>query len=215
MTMKKLADHIITLAQKNEKSIDRYKLQKVMYFVLKTAKEKELLTQNELEDIYNEPFLLNYYGPSLISQLERFEVFRGAPIIGTGFEISPELNKLNPIILKYLEDTFGFAVKATAATVNGEERTLFKDPKTDDGTKRSQRGRIVVARKEDVIEENPDFDFSTLTGDQSQNYLLWKDGLNEAEASTSTWKALQPVFLDGELLVDDSLATIRERLQQK
>lgn len=92
---------------------------------------------------------------------------------------------------------------------------LFKDPKTDDGTKRSQRGRIVVARKEDVIEENPDFDFSTLTGDQSQNYLLWKDGLNEAEASTSTWKALQPVFLDGELLVDDSLATIRERLQQK
>ncbi len=116
MTMQKLADHIIALAQKNEKYIDRYKLQKVMYFVLKTAKEKELLTQKELEDIYNEPFLLNYYGPSLISQLERFEVFRGAPIIGTGFEISPELNKLNQIILKYLEKQVIDLVKESRET---------------------------------------------------------------------------------------------------
>lgn len=81
MNMETLANHIIAVAQKNEKSIDRYKLQKVMYFVLKTAKENELLTQKELEDVYNEPFLLYLYGPSLISQLERFEVFRGAPII--------------------------------------------------------------------------------------------------------------------------------------
>ena len=87
MNMETLANHIIAVAQKNEKSIDRYKLQKVMYFVLKTAKEKELLTQKELEDVYNEPFLLYLYGPSLISQLERFEIFRGAPIIGSGFDI--------------------------------------------------------------------------------------------------------------------------------
>ena len=114
----------------------------------------------------------------------------------------------------HTRDTFGFAVKATAATVNGEERMLFKDPKTDDGTKRSQRGRVVVARKEDVLAENPDFDFSTLTGDQSQNDLVWKDGLYEAEAHYSNWNALQTVFLDGELLVDESLATIRERLHK-
>jgi nicotinamide phosphoribosyl transferase len=112
----------------------------------------------------------------------------------------------------HTRDTFGFAVKATAATVNGEERMLFKDPKTDDGTKRSQRGRIVVARKADVLAENPDFDFTTLTGDQSNNELLWMDGLNEAEASASTWKALRPVFLDGQMLANDTLATIRERL---
>lgn len=112
----------------------------------------------------------------------------------------------------HTRDTFGFAVKATAATVNGEERMLFKDPKTDDGTKRSQRGRIVVARKDDVLAENPDFDFASLTGDQTKNDLLWKDGLNEAETKNSSWNALQSVFLDGELLVDDSLATIRERI---
>ena len=115
----------------------------------------------------------------------------------------------------HTRDTFGFAVKATAATVNDEERMLFKDPKTDDGTKRSQRGRIVVARKTDILAENPDFDFSTLTGDQSNNNLLWKDGLYEAEAYYSNWNALRPVFEDGQLLVDDSLLEIRERLQQK
>mgnify|MGYP000941132093 CR=1 FL=1 len=63
-----------------------------------------------------------------------------------------------------------------------------------------------------ATEENPDFDFSTLTGDQSNNNLLWKDGLYEAEAHYSSWNALRPVFEDGQLLVDDSLLEIRERL---
>lgn len=114
----------------------------------------------------------------------------------------------------HTRDTFGFAVKATAATVNSEERMLFKDPKTDDGTKRSQRGRIVVARKEDVLAEDPNVDISTLTGDQSQNDLIWKDGLTEKEAEDTHWNSLRTVFVDGELLLDESLATIRERLYQ-
>lgn len=41
-------------------------------------------------------------------------------------------------------DTYGFAMKATWVRVNGEERMLFKEPKTDDGTKKSARGRLVV-----------------------------------------------------------------------
>lgn len=41
-------------------------------------------------------------------------------------------------------DTYGFAMKATAATVDGTEHMLFKDPKTDRGIKKSARGRIVV-----------------------------------------------------------------------
>ena len=40
------------------------------------------------------------------------------------------------------------------------------------------------------------------------------DGLNEAEANQSSWKSLRTVFLDGELLVDESLETIRERLHK-
>lgn len=46
-------------------------------------------------------------------------------------------------------DTFGFAMKATWAEVNGESRDLFKDPVTDDGLKRSAKGRCTVVRNED------------------------------------------------------------------
>lgn len=43
-------------------------------------------------------------------------------------------------------DTFGFAVKATYGEVNGEPREIFKQPKTDDGTKHSARGLLAVER---------------------------------------------------------------------
>ena len=41
MNMETLANHIIAIAQQNEKSINKYKLEKIMYFVLKTANEKK------------------------------------------------------------------------------------------------------------------------------------------------------------------------------
>lgn len=41
-------------------------------------------------------------------------------------------------------DTYGFAMKATAGVVNGELREIFKDPITDDGTKKSLRGLLRV-----------------------------------------------------------------------
>jgi len=43
-------------------------------------------------------------------------------------------------------DTFGFAMKATYAEVNGESKTLFKDPVTDSGEKKSARGLLCVKR---------------------------------------------------------------------
>lgn len=48
-------------------------------------------------------------------------------------------------------DSLGFAMKATYAIVNGEEKMLFKDPKTDNGTKRSQRGMVAVVKENDKI----------------------------------------------------------------
>lgn len=44
-------------------------------------------------------------------------------------------------------DSLGIAVKATAAVVNGDLVPLFKDPKTDDGTKRSARGLLRVEKE--------------------------------------------------------------------
>lgn len=43
-------------------------------------------------------------------------------------------------------DTYGFAVKATWCKVNGRAYEIYKDPKTDDGTKKSARGLIRVER---------------------------------------------------------------------
>ncbi len=72
-------------------------------------------------------------------------------------------------------DTYGFAMKATAAKVQGVWRELFKDPITDSGTKRSARGFLRVykdgygrLRLEDQVQ--PD--------DPAQSLLepVWEDG---------------------------------------
>lgn len=46
-------------------------------------------------------------------------------------------------------DTFGMAMKATWAMVDGESRVLYKDPVTDNGEKRSGRGRLAVLPDKD------------------------------------------------------------------
>lgn len=87
-------------------------------------------------------------------------------------------------------DTFGFAMKATAGVVDGELREIFKDPKTGNGMKKSARGLLAVGRDtngELVLEQQ----------------TTW-DRVRDC--------AFEPVFLDGALLRDDSLAAIRSRL---
>ena len=46
-------------------------------------------------------------------------------------------------------DVWGFAMKATAVIINGNEIAIFKDPKTDDGIKKSFRG-FLTTRYDDV-----------------------------------------------------------------
>ncbi|GLR16031.1 nicotinate phosphoribosyltransferase [Portibacter lacus] len=87
-------------------------------------------------------------------------------------------------------DTFGFAMKATYGEVNGEGREIFKDPITDDGTKKSAKGLI-------KIEE------------QDGGYVL-VDQVNWEEEARG---ALVEVYRDGNLLVDQKLSEIRERVK--
>ena len=47
-------------------------------------------------------------------------------------------------------DTLGTAMKATAAVVNGKFLELYKDPKTDNGLKKSARGLLRVERDGDT-----------------------------------------------------------------
>lgn len=48
-------------------------------------------------------------------------------------------------------DTFGFAMKATYGEVNGIGREIFKDPITDDGTKKSKKGLLAVFNDGDKL----------------------------------------------------------------
>lgn len=88
-------------------------------------------------------------------------------------------------------DTFGFAMKATYGEVNGEGRAIFKDPITDDGTKKSAKGLMKVVQNGDS--------FSLL------DQVTW-----EEEATG----ALKEVFRDGQLLIDYSLSEIRATIRK-
>lgn len=65
---------------------------------------------------------------------------------------------------------------------------------------------------------NPSFDVTSLTGNQSHNELIWKDGLTATlvdELEDCNWNALRPVFRNGQLLVDEDLDTIRKRIKEQ
>ncbi len=90
-------------------------------------------------------------------------------------------------------DTFGFAMKATYGEVNGVGRDIFKDPKTDDGTKKSAKGLMQVYR------------------DPRTGKLALKDQCTWEEERSGE---LKTVFKDGKLMVDWSLGEIRERVRK-
>lgn len=87
-------------------------------------------------------------------------------------------------------DTFGFAMKATYGEVNGVGRSIFKDPVTDDGTKKSAKGLMKVTK-------------------ENGEYKLYDDVSWEEEKQGE----MKEVFKDGNLLVEWSLKEIRETVK--
>jgi nicotinamide phosphoribosyltransferase len=89
-------------------------------------------------------------------------------------------------------DTDGYAVKATWAQIKGESKEIFKAPKTDDGTKKSAKGLTAVFKNE--------------AGEfYLKDQATW-DEVNNCE--------LKPVFENGKLLKDWTLAEVRANLAQ-
>ena len=86
-------------------------------------------------------------------------------------------------------DTYGFAMKATYGEVHGEGRNIFKDPKTDDGTKKSAKGLLAVHL--------------------TDGKLKLKDECSWEEEKQGL---LQTVFENGKVVNEQSLAQIRERM---
>ena len=89
-------------------------------------------------------------------------------------------------------DTYGFAMKATYGEVDGVGREIFKDPVTDDGTKRSLKGLLAVHKNEDGF----------FAKDQCS-----REGEEQGE--------LRIVYIDGELVNPVDLHTIRERVHSQ
>ncbi|MBR7783843.1 nicotinate phosphoribosyltransferase [Undibacterium luofuense] len=87
-------------------------------------------------------------------------------------------------------DTFGFAMKAIYAEVGDTAVEIYKDPATDDGTKKSARGLIRVEYEND-------------------HYVLYEQQSEQQFAGG----VLEPVFRDGKLLKTQTIAEIRQRLQ--
>jgi nicotinamide phosphoribosyltransferase len=90
-------------------------------------------------------------------------------------------------------DTLGTAVKSTYCEVESDGKIrkieLFKDPITDDGTKKSLKGLLMVYEEDGIIKV--------------------KDQCTEEEEKQGL---LVPVFENGKLLVDHTLAEIRARV---
>lgn len=87
-------------------------------------------------------------------------------------------------------DTFGFAMKATYVEVQGEGREIFKDPITDDGTKKSATGLLSVASNSEGL------------------YLVDKCSWPGENVGL-----LQTIYKDGEFFSKTTLQEIRTKLK--
>jgi nicotinamide phosphoribosyltransferase len=90
-------------------------------------------------------------------------------------------------------DTFGFAMKATYVEVNGEAREIFKDPITDDGTKKSATGLLHITKH------------------NGNGYMLVDKVSWETEANGE----LQIIYQNGQFQNTTTLTEIRNRLKQE
>lgn len=93
-------------------------------------------------------------------------------------------------------DTFGFALKSTYAVKDNKEIFLFKDPITDDGEKKSQKGLVLVCK------------------DNDDNIIYLDELTQEFKQRLHNMDLLKTLFIDGKLVRETSLTEIRNRLTQ-
>lgn len=123
------------------------------------------------------------YGDS-IDINEQLRIMHGLKI--NGFASTNVVLGIGSFSYQYVtRDTLGFVCKATNCTVNGQDKAIFKSPKTGQW-KKSHRGLLRV----------------------NEDYSVDQDCTREQESGG----LLRTVFEDGRLVVDDSLSDIRGRL---
>lgn len=113
-----------------------------------------------------------------------------------GFASTNVVFGIGSFTYQYLtRDSLGFAMKATNAIIKGKNYPIFKNPKTDDGTKKSAKGKVGV--------------FEKLNGE----VLLVDDDTTIEITNLKTGKdLLELVFRNGKLVKEVTLSEIRERI---
>ena len=97
-------------------------------------------------------------------------------------------------------DTFGGAIKSTYGEVDGTPREIFKDPITDDGTKRSKKGLIKVINVDGV-----------LVAKDRQPSHLWNEYIEASRTDTSIkWGEMSNIYFEGTINSKITLAELRE-----
>jgi nicotinamide phosphoribosyltransferase len=89
-------------------------------------------------------------------------------------------------------DSCGFAMKATSVVVKGERRAIFKDPKTDSGTKKSAKGLLYV---DDIMNGGK------LIYDVSEALEAWR------------YNNLSTVYEDGELIFETTFNEVQANVE--
>ena len=102
MTMRNFAKHILAVAHENNLSVSNLQLQKVMYFAMIDQKDNyELVTQ-----MYDEPFYVWRYGPTVPSIYKKYSGYGSRAIIEKG-ERHNKYSIFDKSIIKFLhEDLF-------------------------------------------------------------------------------------------------------------
>lgn len=118
----------------------------------------------------------------ILSRLEEKGFASGNVVLGIG-SYTYQMNT---------RDTYGFAMKATWGQVNNEGREIMKDPKTDDGTKKSLKGLLRVEL-------------------ENGEYVAYDQQTPEQEKQGE----LKTVFLNGVLTRKTTLEEIRARINEE
>lgn len=130
------------------------------------------------------------YGDGMFK--ERIEDIN-ARLAAKGFSSTNWVSGVGSYLYTYMtRDSLGSAVKATYVEINGEGRNIQKNPKTDDGTKKSATGRLAVGNKADGT-------------------LFLIQGATDEEIKRSV---IQPVWEDGKFLKTYSFAEARANLKR-
>lgn len=114
-------------------------------------------------------------------------------LAGHGYSADNIAFGMGGALLQHMDrDTQKWAMKCSAAKINGKWVDVFKDPVTDQG-KQSKKGQLALIKETDFGSDKQTY--STVATDSVPG------GAN----------LLRPVFRDGELLIDEDLETIRTR----